>query len=148
MADLTDAERLAEASETIIGAIENGPWVLIPDPTLRALVGGYVAETCHTVASAAGLDQAMERAHDAMPQRLGTTLPVVTPDARERIAKHLWVADAGDPDTWDRIRAAETALAEYNAAGGSALRLVESDRRARLLAWADKILAIATSKKD
>ncbi|MBM0237130.1 hypothetical protein JNW88_08190 [Micromonospora sp. ATA32] len=75
MAEQTDAARLAEANDIIIGAVENGPWVLIADPALRQLVGEYVAETCHSIAAAAGLDEAMERAHDAMPQRLGTSLP-------------------------------------------------------------------------
>jgi len=71
----TDAERLAAANDILIATVENGPWVLIPDPQLRQLVGEYVAETCHTIAAAAGLDEAMERAHDVLPQRLARSLP-------------------------------------------------------------------------
>lgn len=75
MVDQTDAQRLAEANDILIGVVENGPWVLITDPALRQIVGEYVTDTCHSVASAAGLDEAMERAHDAMPQRLAQSLP-------------------------------------------------------------------------
>lgn len=66
---------LRDANELLIGAVENGPWVLIEDPQLRQVVGEYVADTCHSIAAAAGLDEAMERAHDAMPQRLARSLP-------------------------------------------------------------------------
>jgi hypothetical protein len=75
MAEQTNAERLAGINDLLIATVENGPWVLIPDPQLRQIVGEYVAENCHTIAAAAGLDEAMERAHDAMPQRLARSLP-------------------------------------------------------------------------
>jgi hypothetical protein len=69
------ARRLAEANEALCAAVENGPWVLIPDPDLRRLVGEYVADACHHIAAAAGLDEAMERARDVMPARLAASLP-------------------------------------------------------------------------
>lgn len=68
---------LREVNEIIVGVVENGPWVLIPDPRLRQLVGEYVADACHSIAAAAGLDEAMEYAHNAMSQRLATSLPSV-----------------------------------------------------------------------
>jgi hypothetical protein len=74
-------KRLADAEEMLLGILENGPWLLITDPALRRMVGEYVADTCHSVAAAAGLDEAMVRAHDAMPQRLARSLPAALPDS-------------------------------------------------------------------
>lgn len=68
-------DQLDAANELLLGVIENGAWMLITDPALRQLVGEYIADTCHSIAAAAGLDEAMERAHDATPQRLATSLP-------------------------------------------------------------------------
>ncbi|MEU3452223.1 hypothetical protein ABZ671_01070 [Micromonospora sp. NPDC006766] len=68
-------KQLADAAETIAGILENGPWALIPDPQLRQFVAEYVAVACHSIAAAAGLDTAMEQAHDATPVRLATALP-------------------------------------------------------------------------
>lgn len=76
----TTEKRLADINDLIIGCVESGPWVLIQDPNLRKIVGEYVADTCHAIAAEAGLDEAMERAHDACPQRLATTMP------KERVA--------------------------------------------------------------
>ncbi|MFD6565440.1 hypothetical protein [Micromonospora profundi] len=104
MPDLTDAQRLTEAADIIIGTVENGPWKLIADPQLRQVVGEYVADTCHSIASAAGLDEAMEQAHDATPQRLDTVSRLVAPDARERLARHLFLSERTDewaPREWD-----------------------------------------------
>lgn len=75
MADQSDTARLAAANDMLIAVVENGPRVLIADPQLRQVVGEYVADTCHSVALAAELDEAMERAHDAMPVRLASALP-------------------------------------------------------------------------
>jgi hypothetical protein len=74
-------KQLDAVEDQLLSSVENGPWVLIADPGLRRLVGEYVADTCHSVASAAGLDEAMERAHDAMPQRLARSLPTALPDS-------------------------------------------------------------------
>ncbi|MEV1013825.1 hypothetical protein AB0I89_24030 [Micromonospora sp. NPDC049801] len=98
----------ADVNESLIGTVENGPWVLIVDPNLRKVVGEYIADACHTIASDAVLDKAMQVAHDATPQRLDTTSRLVTPDARERLARHLFLrnspADWSDHDAlrWDR----------------------------------------------
>ncbi len=108
MAEQTDAQRLTDVNDTLIGAVENGPWVLIADPALRKVVGEYVADTCHTIALDAGLDQAMECAHDALPTRLDTVSRLVAPDAREQLARHLFLrnspADWRDHDAlrWDQ----------------------------------------------
>lgn len=32
-------KKLRDANELLIGAVENGPWALIPDPRLRQMVG-------------------------------------------------------------------------------------------------------------
>lgn len=71
-------ERLAEVGEVIAGIVENGPWALIPDPALREVVRAHIADACHTIACAAGLDEAMQVAHDACPVRLPTTLPATS----------------------------------------------------------------------
>lgn len=71
-------DRLAEVAEAIHANVENGPWQLIGDPDLRALVREYVADACHNIALAAGLDGAMEAAHAACPVRLATALPTPT----------------------------------------------------------------------
>lgn len=92
MADLT-----ADLADAILGTVENGPWVLIPDPALRRIVGEYVADTCHTVALAARLDGVAERVHDRLPTRLATGLPgQVAADVRERLARHLWLQSRPD----------------------------------------------------
>lgn len=133
MGEQTDAQRLAEASDMLIGAVENGPWVLIPDPALRELVGGYVADTCHSVAGAAGLDEAMEYAHDGIPVRLATSLPgsQFAADARERLARHLWIEGAAleheAGERWDTGKVPANRMDDY--------------RRA-----ADRILAVITGK--
>ncbi|WP_433460661.1 hypothetical protein [Micromonospora sp. CA-248212] len=108
MPEQTDAQRLADVNETLIGIVENGPWVLIADPALRKVVGEYIADACHTIALDAGLDKAMEVAHHASPQRLDATSRLVAPDARERLARHLFLrnspADWRDHDAlrWDQ----------------------------------------------
>ncbi len=51
-------KRLAEVSEILTGIAENGPWVLITDPALNALVGRHVADACVEAANAGGLDEA------------------------------------------------------------------------------------------
>lgn len=96
MADPTDAQRLVDTSDMLIGSVENGPWALITDPNLRQIVGEYVADTCHSVALAAGLDEAMEYAHNSVPQRLDTVSRLVAPDARERLARHLFLSERTD----------------------------------------------------
>ena len=96
MPDLTDAQRLTEAADIIAGAVDNGPWVLIADPQLRQVVGEYVADACHSIALAAGLGEAAEHAHDATPVRLDTVSRLVAPDARERLARHLWLDSRPD----------------------------------------------------
>lgn len=102
MAEPTDAQRLVDTSDMLIGAVENGPWALITDPNLRQIVGEYVADTCHSVALAAGLDEAMEYAHNSVPQRLDTVSRLVAPDARERLARHLHMQSVA---TLDECRA-------------------------------------------
>lgn len=124
MAEPTDAERLADANDILIGAVENGPWALIPNPELREFVAGYVAENCHTVASAAGLDEAMERAHDVMPQRLGTSLPetrVASEAAPEQAALDAWSRVGAD--TTGMLYAVRHALAAERQATGSTATL-------------------------
>jgi hypothetical protein len=73
-----DRARLASAADMIAGQVENGPWHLITDPNLRALVGEYVAEVCHSIAAAAGMDDAMVAAHDRTPVRLATGGKLIT----------------------------------------------------------------------
>jgi hypothetical protein len=73
-------DRLAEVAEAIHANVENGPWMLIQDPDLRTLVREYVADACHSIAAAAGLDGAMEAAHAACPVRLATALPTPAPE--------------------------------------------------------------------
>jgi hypothetical protein len=48
--------RLAEQADLMLGVIENGPWVLIPDPRLRELVGRYVAAAVVELAGEVGAD--------------------------------------------------------------------------------------------
>ncbi|MEV2239571.1 hypothetical protein [Micromonospora sp. NPDC049891] len=111
MADPADVKRLADVNDTIIGVVENGPWVLIEDPTLRRVVGEYVADACHTIASDAGLTEAMEYAHDALPLRLDTTARLVTPAARHRLARYLRHAGDGPSGSADDyLRAADRIL--------------------------------------
>lgn len=57
--------------------------------------------------------------------------PVLNADARERLARHLWVADAGSPSMWDRI-----ADRPY------------ADARASYYTKADVLLAVITGKED
>jgi len=66
---------LDDAAEAIHANVENGPWACIPDPALRRFVRGYVADACHNIALAAGLDTAADAAHNACPTRLPTSLP-------------------------------------------------------------------------
>lgn len=73
-ADMADAQR-SDLADAILGTLENGPWRLIADPALREIVREYVADACHAIALAAGLDAAAEVAHDACPVRLATTMP-------------------------------------------------------------------------
>jgi hypothetical protein len=104
VAEQTTDSRLADVNEALCGAVENGPWVTISDPALRQIVGEYIADTCHSVASAAGLDEAMELAHGAMPTRLATAGRLVSPDARDRLARHLYLTTSGDHNAqphWD-----------------------------------------------
>ena len=129
MADQT--ERLDGVAYAILGNVENGPWVLITDPALRAVVGEYVADACHSIAAAAGLDEAMEKAHDAMPVRLAAGGRLIDDGARERLARHLWLQSRPDDPYaqphWDH--------------GG--------DQHVNKAGWrnqADKILAIVTGK--
>lgn len=43
------SRRLAEAREVMLGVLDNGAWVLIPDPDLRGMVARYVADAiAHT----------------------------------------------------------------------------------------------------
>lgn len=52
------AGRLQDANNAILGSVENGPWVLIPDPSLRNLVGRHFADMGREVARDAGLGEA------------------------------------------------------------------------------------------
>lgn len=111
MAEVADVKQLADVNDTIIGVVENGPWVLIENPELRRVVGEYVADACHTIAVDAGLTEAMEYAHNALPQRLDTTSQLVTPDARQRLARHLYeqahLVYLTDPHPWGVLTEAE-----------------------------------------
>lgn len=49
---------IADLTETMLGLVENGPHVLIPDPSLRDLVGRYVADAVAELAAAVGADEA------------------------------------------------------------------------------------------
>ncbi|GGM27552.1 hypothetical protein GCM10011608_10440 [Micromonospora sonchi] len=128
MADPTGTHRLADTEDTIIGAVENGPWVLIIDPNLRRMVGEYVAETCHSIAAAAGLDAAMEYAHNAMPVRLATGGRLVDGDARDRLARHLYLNAWGDypdaADRWDNRQVDDSIRSEFLADADAALNVI------------------------
>ncbi|BAL87226.1 hypothetical protein AMIS_20060 [Actinoplanes missouriensis 431] len=68
------AADLSEFTETAEGLVENGPWVLIPHPSLRDLVGRYVADAVAELAAAVGDDQAEAAAREVRgPGRLPTT---------------------------------------------------------------------------
>lgn len=70
--------RLTDADDVMYGILENGPWVLIPDPDLRDLVSRYVADTVAAVAAELGLDD-VESAAKCL--RRPGRLPVdLTPD--------------------------------------------------------------------
>lgn len=43
-----------DLSDLMLGLLTNGPWVLIPHPSLRDLVGRYVAGTVAELAAAVG----------------------------------------------------------------------------------------------
>lgn len=110
MAEVADVKQLADVNDTIIGVVENGPWVLIENPELRRVVGEYVADACHTIAVDAGLTEAMEYAHNALPQRLDTTSRLAPADARQRLARHLYEqAHLTDPTPhpWGALTEAE-----------------------------------------
>ncbi|MEV5819339.1 hypothetical protein AB0L22_09200 [Micromonospora haikouensis] len=86
-----------DLADNILGSVENGPWKLITDPNLRQMVGGYVADTCHTVAQAAGLPDVAEQAGNAVPpEGLPTGGRLVASDARDRLARHLYLAERTD----------------------------------------------------
>jgi len=131
--DLTDAQRLTEAADIIAGAVDNGPWVLIADPQLRQVVGEYVADACHSIALAAGLGEAAEHAHDATPVRLDTVSRLVAPDARERLARHLWIegsaleGEAGE--RWDAERVPANRMDDYRRAADAALAVITGQEK-------------------
>lgn len=49
------ADEVDDLSDLMLGLLTNGPYVLIPHPSLRALVGRYVADTVAVLAAEAGL---------------------------------------------------------------------------------------------
>jgi hypothetical protein len=51
------------------------------------------------------------------------------PDARERLARHLWTADAGSPDRWDSFN-------------------LDDEARAPFYTEVDKILAVIAGRED
>lgn len=62
---MTTAETFhTDLTEIALGAVENGPWVLIPDPALRDLVCRYVADAVAEIAAAVGADEARAAARE------------------------------------------------------------------------------------
>lgn len=62
---------------------------------------------------------------------------------REDMARHLWVADGGDPALWDKLADAAWGLAGYNGSTGSDLKMDGGERRQKFLDAADQVLAVA-----
>lgn len=48
----------ADLTDIALGVVENGPWMLIPHPSLRDLVGRHVADAVAEIAAAVGADEA------------------------------------------------------------------------------------------
>lgn len=88
-------------------------------------------------------------ARQALPCPAIRSLPgqQVVPDARERLARHLFLADAGNPETWDGLAAGSASLAAYNTASGSRIRMEGADVLARFYAEADAILAVISGEE-
>jgi hypothetical protein len=68
-------------------------------------------------------------------------------DTRERLARHLWIADGGGEDTWDNLSEGAKGLAVYNGRTGSNLRLDGAAEREKFLARADEILAVIAGRE-
>jgi hypothetical protein len=80
----------ANVTDILLGAVENGPWVGIEEPDLRAQVGRYIADTAAEVGEWAGLDEVHT---EARKQRGEGPLPTsLLGDARERLARHLYLS--------------------------------------------------------
>lgn len=70
---------------------------------------------------------------------------VLAPDARERLARHLWVADGGSGELWDGV-AADVARA-YSDLTPAETKLAQESFRGKYLAYADEILAVIAGKE-
>ncbi len=131
MADRIDAERLASASEAILGTVENGPHLLISNALVRDVVGRYVADACHSIAVAAGLDEAA-----AVCAALRGNGPFPTDpfaDARDRLARSLFAAAVGPRwaptmvAAWDRGEIKPEDAAPYLAQADASIAIITGE---------------------
>jgi hypothetical protein len=84
-------------------------------------------------------------------ERLGRALlgaaHVPPVDARERLARHLWIADAGDPAVWDNLADHLATLRAKGENGYWLARGVE-ENVARLREQAARYVAVIAGKED
>lgn len=93
-------------NDALRAAVEKGPWTEIPDPDLRALVRGYIADAVYTITMDAGIGgDGSDLAYKVKPERLPLSLPPGTfaPDTRERLARHLYATTTMSGMEWDDL---------------------------------------------
>jgi hypothetical protein len=125
-ADLPDLTVVAIAA---VVYVKNHPTDVLP---WRATNGGYCADWL--------IDEKLREGGQVLRWGDGT-------EARERLARHLWITDAEDADVWDH-RDAELAKLRAKGENGEWLALGVEERVARLFAQADEVLAVITGTED